>query len=41
MIPDVPECIEGEFEYTVEEILHHRYVPYGKKNKHDLEYLVR
>jgi hypothetical protein len=37
--PDIPECIEGEYEYTVEKIIAHRYVQSGK-NKQVLEYLV-
>jgi hypothetical protein len=39
--PDIPECIEGKYEYTVEKIFSHRYVPSGKNNKQVLEYLVR
>jgi hypothetical protein len=38
--PDLPECIESEYEYTVEKIIEHRYVQSGK-NKHVLEYLMK
>jgi hypothetical protein len=36
---DIPEYIEGEYEYTVENISKDRFMPSGKKNV--LEYLVR
>ena len=38
--PNIPECIEGEYEYTLEKIDKHRYVQSGK-NKQVLEYLVK
>ena len=38
--PPIPEILEGEFEYTVEEIVKHRFVPDGRK-KPALEFLVR
>jgi hypothetical protein len=37
--PDIPECIEGEYEYTVEKIIRHRYEQSGKY-KQVLEYLI-
>jgi hypothetical protein len=37
--PEIPECVEGEYEYTVERIVQHKYVQSGK-NKQVLEYLV-
>jgi hypothetical protein len=38
--PDILECIEGEYEDTVEKIIIHRYVQSGK-NEHVLEYLIK
>jgi chromobox protein 1 len=38
--PPIPEILEGEFEYVVEKLVKHRFVPNGKK-KPSLEFLVR
>jgi hypothetical protein len=38
--PDILECIEGEYEYTVEKVADHIYVQ-SRKNTKVLEYLVK